>query len=124
MSGVDGVYVGLAGGAGAVLRLILDGVVRARLETAFPAGTVAINTSGSFVLGLVAGLVSFHAAPGTLSLVVGTGFCGGYTTFSTASFESVRLLQQGRARLGALNLVASVGGSLGAAALGLLLAYA
>lgn len=82
-----------AGGLGAVLRLVLDGMMRARRGGTFTWGTVVINISGSFVLGLVTGLALTATMTPNAVLVVGTGFLGGYTTFSTASFETVRLLQ-------------------------------
>ncbi len=86
----------LAGGLGAVARFVVDGAARERWGGRFPYGVLAVNASGSLLLGLVAGLVLFTGAPGELRLVVGTGFCGGYTTFSTASVDTVRLAQQGR----------------------------
>lgn len=88
------VLVALAGGVGAALRLLVDGVVRARLGSALPWGTIAINLSGSLLLGLVTGLTA-GASP-VWAAVVGTGLLGGYTTFSTASIETVRLLQARR----------------------------
>jgi CrcB protein len=87
-------WVALAGGLGAGARLVVDGAVRGRWATAFPIGTLLINIGGSLLLGVVVGLALFHGAPDSLRLVVGTGFCGGYTTFSTASVEIVRLAQR------------------------------
>ncbi len=85
-----------AGGLGAVVRFVLDGVIKRVVPSSFPVGVMVINVSGSFLLGLLTGLV----LPGTVShewlLVLGTGFLGGYTTFSTASFETIRLLQTRR----------------------------
>jgi CrcB protein len=85
-----------AGGLGAVCRFVVDGVVRSRSGAAFPLGTLVINISGSLVLGLVTGLTVAQLFPDAVRLVVGTGFLGGYTTFSTASFETVRLVQERR----------------------------
>jgi CrcB protein len=85
-----------AGGLGAVCRFVVDGVVRSRSGAAFPLGTLVINISGSLVLGLVTGLTVAQLLPDAVRLVVGTGFLGGYTTFSTASFETVRLVQERR----------------------------
>ena len=113
------VWVALAGGLGAVSRFVVDGLVRTRVSAAFPVGTVLINVSGSFVLGLVTGLVLARAAPDTVRLVVGTGFCGGYTTFSTASFETVRLVEQRRLGLALLNGVGTLITTVCVAALGL-----
>jgi len=82
----------LAGGLGAVARFLLDTVVRSRVGTAFPAGTALINLTGSLLLGLVVGLAGSGALPDALRLVVGTGFLGGYTTFSAASVETEALV--------------------------------
>lgn len=96
MSPLEFVAVSLAGGIGAAMRFVVDGLVREKLPSAFPFGTAVINLSGSFVLGLVTGVtVATVAAPGW-ALVTGTGLLGGYTTFSTASLETMRLLQQRR----------------------------
>ena len=86
----------VAGGFGAVARFVLDGVVLKRFAGAFPLGTVLINLTGSFTLGLLTGLALAQVLPDPVRLVAGTGFLGGYTTFSTASVETVRLLQQRR----------------------------
>jgi CrcB protein len=102
------VWVALAGGLGAVARFVVDGLVRTKVSASFPLGTVLINVSGSFLLGLVTGLVLARAAPDTVRLVVGTGFCGGYTTFSSASFETVRLVEQRRMGLALLNGVGTL----------------
>ena len=119
----DAALVGAAGSAGAGARYLLDGALRRRLVTELPIGTVTINITGSFVLGVLAGVVLYHGAPSRLDLVGGTGFCGGYTTFSTASFETVRLAQDRARGAAAMNLVLTVVGTLAAAALGLTLAY-
>jgi fluoride exporter len=91
--------VSAAGGVGAVARYLLDTLV-SRLTTRWPLGTFLINVSGSLLLGLVTGLAA-GPLPVRLHLVLGTGFLGGYTTFSTASVDTVRLLQE-RRRLSAL----------------------
>jgi len=88
------VALALAGGIGAACRLLLDGVISSRRRGALPWGTIVINVTGSFLLGLVTGLATATVLPETWQLVVGTGFLGGYTTFSTASFETVRLVQE------------------------------
>lgn len=95
----------LAGGLGAVCRFVVDGVVRARTSLGDPDGITLVNVTGSFLLGLVTGLLT---APGGALLVLGTGFCGGYTTFSTAMVDGVNLLRDGR--LG--RALATVGGTL------------
>ena len=99
------VAISLAGGLGAAARFVIDGVIRARnaSRTTFPVGTLVINATGSLLLGLVVGLTSAQLLPETLHAVVGAGFLGGYTTFSTASFETVRLLQERRFGAATLN---------------------
>jgi fluoride exporter len=114
--------LGLAGGLGAGTRFVVDGLVRSKIRTALPVGTIAINVTGSFLLGLVAGAVMVHAAPVELQAIAGTGFLGGYTTFSTASFETVRLIQSRRTGLALLNGVGTAVAGIGAAAAGLALA--
>ena len=84
-----------AGGVGAVTRFAVDGVAHERWG-GDPYGVLAVNVSGSLLLGLVVGLVLFTGAPGELRLVAGTRFCGGCTTFSTTSVDTVRLAAQGR----------------------------
>ena len=87
--------VALAGGLGAVARLVLDGVVRERLR-GYPWGTLLVNLTGCLLLGLVTGLTAAALLPPPVQRVVGTGFLGGYTTFSTAAVETVRLVQERR----------------------------
>jgi CrcB protein len=111
--------LGLAGGLGAGTRFVVDGLVRSRFRTALPVGTIAINVTGSFLLGLVAGAVIARAAPVELQAIAGTGFLGGYTTFSTASFETVRLIQSRRTGLALLNGLGTALAAVGAAAVGL-----
>ena len=86
----------VAGGLGAAARFLLDGVVTARGPRRYPVGTTLINLSGSLLLGLLAGLAAAQVLVAGALLVLGTGFLGGYTTFSTAAFETVRLVQQRR----------------------------
>jgi len=88
--------VGFAGGLGAVARVAIDGALTARRPAAVPYPTLVINVLGSLLLGLLTGLVLFHGAPDALRVAVGTGFCGGFTTFSTASVACVRLAQDDR----------------------------
>jgi CrcB protein len=116
------VWVGLAGSAGAVARLVVDGTVRARVPSRLPVGTLAINVAGSLLLGVLTGLVVFHHVTSTLTLVAGAGFCGGFTTFSTTSFETVRLVQLGELGTAGVNIGVTVGGTVAAAAVGMALA--
>ncbi len=87
------VVVALAGGVGAVLRYLADGAVQDRVSGPFPFGTLAVNLVGSLVLGLATGLSWYHGLGADDRALVGTGFCGGLTTWSTASWESVRLVE-------------------------------
>jgi len=112
----------LCGGLGACARYALDGLVASRLAGSMPWGTILINLSGSFLLGLLAGLAAGNLLPAAWQLAVGTGFLGGYTTFSTASVETVRLLQARKPVASAANAVGTMLGALSAAGLGLLAA--
>lgn len=111
----------IAGGAGAAVRLLVDGLVKTRFGARFPWGTAVINVSGSFALGLVAGLTAAGRMAEAWELVVGAGFLGGYTTFSTASFETVRLLQERRFAAALLNGLGLLVLAVGAALVGYLL---
>lgn len=93
---IDFLVVCVAGGLGAAMRFVLDGAIRQRVPVRFPLPTMIINVTGSLVLGLVTGLVLSQLIPHEWQLVIGTGLMGGYTTFSTASVETVRLLEERR----------------------------
>jgi CrcB protein len=105
--------VALAGGAGAVARLLVDGVVSARAAR-FPFGTLVVNLGGAFALGLLVGL----SPGGDARHVLGTGLLGGYTTFSTWMFESHRLAEDGRGAAAVANLAGSLVAGIAVAALG------
>ena len=104
MSAGLAIGVGLIGGVGALARFLLDGSVAAAIGRTFPLGTLAVNVSGSFVLGIFAGV----ALSSNASELLGTGLIGAFTTFSTWTFESHRLAEDGRMRLAALNFAASL----------------
>jgi len=106
-------WVALGAAVGAPLRYLLDRAVRSRHDSAFPSGTLAVNVLGSLLLGFLVGL----PASATALAVLGTGFCGALTTYSTFSYETLRLLEQRAHRQAALNVAASL-------TLGLLAAYA
>lgn len=114
----------VAGACGALARFLLDSSIKSRWQSPFPWATVIINVTGSLLLGILAGLVLFHGQPTAWQTVVGTGFCGGYTTFSTASFETVRLVQQNRRSLALLNAVGSLVLSVAACAVGFAVVWA
>jgi CrcB protein len=111
-----------AGAIGAPLRYVVDGAIQRRAGGAFPWGTFVVNASGSLLLGFLTGLTLYHAFPAEPRLVLGTGFCGSYTTFSTFSFETVRLLEEGAVTEALLNIVGSVAVGTIAAAIGLAIA--
>ncbi|MDQ2699127.1 MAG: fluoride efflux transporter CrcB [Actinomycetota bacterium] len=113
------VIVALAGGVGAVARFVLDGVIRSRLGTRMPWGTLTINLSGSLLLGMLVGLVGAGVLAGEWQWALGSSFLGGYTTFSTASFETVRLLQERRFGAGLVNGVLQLVAATAFAGLGL-----
>jgi CrcB protein len=111
------VWAGVAvlGGLGAMLRVEVERFVSARLhEAEFPWGILAVNVSGSFVLGLLAGA----ALHGDALLFAGTATLGAYTTFSTWMLDTDRLGDDGERWLGVLNIVVSVLVGVSAAALG------
>lgn len=107
--------VALCGGLGSVLRFVVDGAVLRRVSSGLPVGTLVVNLSGAFVLGLLDGLVLSHDA----ALVVGTGVIGAYTTFSTWMLETQRLAEERRLGAAAVNVVLSLAGGLLVAWLGL-----
>ena len=109
----------LVGGAvGAPARYLTDLLVQSRHRFGLPLGTLAVNVAGSFVLGLVASLSAHGAVAGWVLTLVGTGFCGALTTFSTFSFETLRLVESGRARAAFGNVAVSLVAGLAAVALG------
>jgi CrcB protein len=98
------VGIGLVGGAGAIARFVLDGAVAGRFGREFPYGTLAVNLSGAFALGVIAGI----ALDADANRIAGTGFLGAFTTFSTWALESHRLGEDGRLRLGIFNFIVSL----------------
>ena len=111
------------GAAGAVSRFLVDALVKRRRSTRFPWATFSINVTGSLLLGILAGVVLYHHQPAAWQTVLGTGFCGGYTTFSTASFETVRLAEQKRRFMALVNAVGSLFASVTVCGAGLALAW-
>ncbi len=109
----------LGGAIGAPTRYLVDGWVQDRVSGVFPWGTFVINVSGSLLLGVVTGLALYHGLGDLPKIAIGTGFCGAYTTFSTFSYETVRLLEEGSVGLAAGNAFGSVAAGLAAAALGI-----
>lgn len=114
----------LVGGAvGAPVRYLTDLLIQSRHDSLLPWGTLTVNVAGSAVLGVVAGLAAAGATPAWVLTLVGTGFCGALTTFSTFGFETVRLIEDGafteallNAGLGLLVGIAAAAGGWAAAA--------
>jgi CrcB protein len=114
MTALVWVGVALLGGVGALSRWTLDGLVSTRWGRAFPLGTLAVNLTGAFILGLLVGA----GVKGHLLLLAGTATLGSYTTFSTWMFESHRLGEDGERRLAVANLAVSLAAGLVAALAG------
>jgi fluoride exporter len=103
----------LGGAVGAPARYVTDVVVQRMHGAAYPWGTWTVNVAGSFVLGVVAA-----TGPAWVTTLVGTGFCGALTTFSTFGYEAVRLSEEGETATAIGYVVGSLGAGLAAAALG------
>jgi CrcB protein len=116
------VIVGAA--IGAPLRYPTDRAVQQRHDTVFLWGTFVVNVVGCLVLGVLTGAVTYGAASHSVQLLVGTGLCGGLTTYSTFSYEMLRLAESGAKFFAAANVIASVVAGLGAVFVGLALAEA
>jgi CrcB protein len=101
--------VALGGALGSVTRYLLGGWIAGRLGASFPYGTLVINLTASFIIGLFLALAEQRAEISPYwRLFIAVGFVGGYSTFSTYEYESVRLLQDGEFVLGAIYLVGSM----------------
>ena len=119
------VLIAIGGAAGAVTRYLVDGWVLDRTGSSFPYGTLAINLSGSFLLGLLAALTIDRAIlPADIRAPVMIGFLGAYTTFSTLMLESWRLLESGQDLAALGNLAGSFTLGIVAVAAGLILGRA
>ena len=112
--------VAAAGALGAPSRYALEWWVRTRRPTITPFGTLVVNVSGSLALGIVVGLALAHGLDPDVRTVVGTGFLGAYTTFSTYAYETVRAEREGHRRVAIAYAVGSVVAATLAATLGLL----
>ena len=94
--------IGVAGALGALARYTMGRFIAERFGSQFPLGTLLINVSGAFVIGLLFALAEHRIITPTLQIVLATGFVGGYTTFSTMSWEGVQLVRGGSTRLSLL----------------------
>lgn len=113
--------VGLAGACGALARYLIGRLFAARVNSTFPWSTLLINVTGALLIGIIAGLTTRHVLAPVVQTVLATGFLGGYTTFSTMSWEGVQLLRGGGVRQCAFYLGGNVFPGLLAAALGVFL---
>ena len=111
--------VAAGGGVGAAGRFLLDGLINTGRQFRLPVGTLTINITGSLLLGIIVGAATHLGAVPVA--VLGTGVMGGYTTFSTASFETVRLARGGRINAAAVNGLGMLVVSVAAATAGILL---
>ena len=102
------VLVLLGGALGAPVRYVVDLMVQSRHDSVLPWGTLVVNAAGSLVLGATAGGVAAASGPDWVLTLAGTGFCGALTTFSTFSFETVRLAEERALRAAAVNVAGSV----------------
>jgi len=104
----EALWVGLGGFVGANARYFLGLWVATRFGTTFPYGTFIINITGSFILGLIMGTLEGHVLSPVVRLSAGIGFVGAYTTFSTWTYETLRLIENGSVLLGTVNIVGSL----------------
>lgn len=114
---VAAVAVGCA--AGAPTRYLTDRFIQSRHHQLFPWGTFTVNVVGSLIFGVLLGLSLNHGLPEIWLLILGTGFCGGLTTFSTFGYETFRLTEDGAFEQAILNIAGSVAAGLIAAAAGM-----
>ncbi|GAA2434493.1 fluoride efflux transporter CrcB [Streptomyces mauvecolor] len=115
----------VAGAAiGAPLRYLTDLTVQRKHDSVFPWGTFTVNVVGCLILGVLTGAVTAGAASSQVQLFVGTGLCGALTTYSTFSYETLRLSEDGAKFYAAANVVVSVVAGLGAVFMGVAIAEA
>jgi CrcB protein len=113
---VSWLWVALGAAVGAPGRYLTDRWVQSWHDSVFPWGTLAVNVVASFLLGAVTGVSS--ALSPTVALVLGTGFCGALSTYSTFGYETLRLLETGARFYAVANVAVALVAGLGAAALG------
>lgn len=112
----------IAAGFGATGRYVVDTLMVRRLGPGWPIGTFSINVVGALILGLLTGLLLHHGLSHSTKAILGTGFCGAFTTYSSFSLEAVRLAQEQRRTTAIGYVVLTLVVGIGAAAAGLGLA--
>jgi CrcB protein len=110
--------VAVGAAVGAPLRYLTDRFIQARHDTIFLWGTLAVNIAGSFILGVLIGLAAAGRLDSAIVTVLGPGFCGALTTYSTFGYETLRLAEDGSRFLAVVNIAVSLLAGLGAAFLG------
>lgn len=112
------IAVGIGGGAGSILRFLVSVATRKHYDGTFPVATFMVNLSGCFLIGLLIGLIGQQASANNhLKLLLITGFCGGYTTFSAFASENIQLIQNNQ-------LIVSLAYTLASVLLGVLMVWA
>jgi fluoride exporter len=114
--------VALGAAVGAPLRYATDRFIQSRFSPVFPWGTLTVNVVGSFIVGVVLALWTDGRLSDDAVALVGVGFCGALTTYSTFSYETLRLFEDGARWYALANVGVSVVAGVGAAALGWALA--
>lgn len=108
----------LGAAVGAPSRWLLDQAIQSRHDRVFPLGTLTINVTGSLLLGVLLAAASSGRAGAELIALAGTGFCGGFTTFSTFGYETVRLVEEGSSLEASVNVLVSLALGLAASVAG------
>lgn len=115
-------WVGLGGAIGSSLRYLIGNLIALRHPSKFHWGTLLINLTGSFILGIIYGLPLVGNTGNLITKFVGVGILGAYTTFSTFGYETIRLIESKQLRLAALYVISSVVGGTSLAYLGIQIA--
>lgn len=118
------VLVAIGGMLGAPLRYLIDRIIQSRHDSVLPWGTFAVNVIGSAVLGFLLGMQAHLGMSPQVMALLAVGFCGGLTTFSTFSYETLRLLEDGAVGAAGLNMLGSLLVGVVAGTLSFLLALA
>lgn len=113
--------VGIGGGVGSIARYLISQAIESRVLTSFPYGTFTVNVIGCFIIGVIYALSTRGAVVPEWRILLATGFCGGFTTFSSFSYETLTLIQEGQVFNPLMYLGASILLGLFAAYLGILL---